>query len=55
VHNGSKARFIHSNYNNRKGVMKEEAGNSAALKASKTRWLVCLTSDRTFIRKWLGI
>lgn len=55
VNKGSNAWFIHSNYINRKGVMKEEVGNSAALKASKTRWLVCLTGDRKFIAKWLDI
>jgi hypothetical protein len=53
VNDGTENWFIHSNYIGRKGVVKEPVMNSDALKASKTRWLISLTSDKAFIQKWL--
>lgn len=45
--------FIHSNYQNRKGVVKEAVHVSSALQSSKTRWLISLTADTNFINKWI--
>lgn len=53
VNDGVENWFIHSNYIGRKGVTKETVMTSSALKASKTRWLVSLTGDKNFLRKWL--
>ncbi len=53
VNDGANNWFIHSNYIGRKGVTKEVVLQSAALKASKTRWLVSLTGDRDFLYRWL--
>jgi hypothetical protein len=53
VNDGTENLFIHSNYIGRKGVTKETVLSSAALKASKTRWLVSLTSDKNFLQRWL--
>jgi len=54
VNDGLQNWFIHSNYIGRKGVTKEAVMNSAALKASKTRWLVSLTGDKDLLQKWLN-
>lgn len=53
VNDGKENWFIHSNYIGRKGVTKETVLNSAALRSSKTRWLVSLTSDKDFLQRWL--
>lgn len=53
IHDGSEVWFLHSNYIDRKGVIKETVLHSAALKASKTRWLVTLTNDTDFLQNWL--
>jgi hypothetical protein len=45
--------FLHSNYINKQGVIKEPVQNSQALKMSKTRWMVSLTGDDSFITTWL--
>ena len=53
VNDGIETWFIHSNYIGRKGVTKEPVLNSAALRSSKTRWLISLTNDKDFIERWL--
>ena len=53
VNDGAENWFIHSNYIERKGVTKEPVINSGALKSSKTRWLVSLTGDTSFLQRWL--
>jgi len=53
VNDGSETWFIHSNYINRRGVTKEPVATSAALRASKTRWMVSLTGDKDFLVNWL--
>ena len=53
VNDGHDNWFIHSNYIQRKGVTKETVMSSDALKVSKTRWMVSLTGDTTFLYKWL--
>lgn len=55
LQDGTDTWFIHSNYINRKGVVKELLKNSAALKASKTKWVISISTDRLFIEKWLKI
>lgn len=45
--------FIHSNYIKRQGVIKEAVLASAALRASRTRWIVSLTSSKTAMNNWL--
>ncbi len=54
VNDGKEAWFIHSNYIGRKGVTKELVMYSAALKSSKTRWMISLTGDVDFLRNWLN-
>jgi hypothetical protein len=53
VNDGTENWFIHSNYIGRKGVTKEPVMSSAALQASKTRWLISLTDDQDFLERWL--
>lgn len=53
VNDGKENWFIHSNYIGRKGVTKEPVSSSEALQSSKTRWLVSLTGDTSFLQKWL--
>lgn len=53
VNDGDNVWFIHSNYIQRKGVVKENVLKSSALNASKTKWLVSLTGDAGFIKRWL--
>jgi hypothetical protein len=53
VNDGKEVWFIHSNYIKRKGVTKETVLNSAALRSSKTRWMISLTNDKDFLYKWL--
>jgi hypothetical protein len=55
LHDGTETWFIHSNYISRKGVVKELLENSAALQASKTKWVVSISTDRIFIERWLKI
>jgi hypothetical protein len=53
VNDGKENWFIHSNYIRRIGVVKETVMNSAALRSSKTRWLISLTNDKQFLYRWL--
>jgi len=53
INDGSENWFIHSNYINRKGVMKERVSGSYALRSSKTRWIISLTNDKDFLYRWL--
>jgi hypothetical protein len=53
VNDGTENWFIHSNYIGRKGVTREPVSTSAALNASKTKWLVSLTQDQDFLQRWL--
>lgn len=55
VNDGTENWFIHSNYIGRKGVTKETVLNSTALQSSKTRWMVSLTGDSSFLQKWLKL
>jgi hypothetical protein len=52
VNDGDSTWFIHSNYINKKGVVKELIAESAALRSSRTRYIACLTED-AFLIKWL--
>jgi hypothetical protein len=45
--------FIHSYYSGNIGVIKEVIELSPSLKSSKTKWLVPLTADKGFIRRWM--
>lgn len=47
------AYFIHSNYIQRKGVMKEKIESSDALKASKVFMIGCLTANDALLKKWI--
>jgi hypothetical protein len=53
INDGAKNWFLHANYIDRQGVIKESLLNSRALKSSKTRWMVCLTSDIDFLSRWI--
>ncbi|HEX6192017.1 MAG TPA: hypothetical protein VFZ42_06620 [Chitinophagaceae bacterium] len=53
INDGKENWFLHSNYINKKGVVKEKIWESAALKSSRTRFLVSLTGDRHFLENWL--
>ena len=53
VNDGKQCWLIHSNYIRHKGVMKEPVLNCAALRSSKTRWLISLTGDKKFLFRWL--
>lgn len=46
--------FVHSDYIEKEGVVKEQVLFSAALRSSCTRWLVSLTGDRGFLCRWLA-
>lgn len=46
--------FIHSYYAGNIGVIKEVIELSPSLMSSKTKWLVPLTADNGFIRRWMG-
>ena len=48
-----KAYFIHSNYINRAGVMKEEIDQSKALKSSKTFMIGHVSANDGLIEKWI--
>jgi len=50
---GSEIHFIHSNYIEREGVIKEDAYNSEALHASSVFVLADITNNPTLMRKWL--
>ena len=52
VNDGNNTWFIHSNYINRKGVVKELISDSPALRSSRTRYITCLTGN-AFLLKWL--
>lgn len=53
VNDGKECWFIHSNYIYKIGVIKEKITESNALKASKTRYITCLTDNEKFLRNWL--
>lgn len=53
VNDGFENYFIHSSYIDRKGVVKEPILESAALRSSKTRWMITLTGDKNFLERWL--
>ena len=53
VNDGKDSWFIHSNYINKQGVVKEKIRQSIALKSSKTRYLTSLTDSEIFLRNWL--
>ncbi|MET0395000.1 MAG: hypothetical protein ABW019_17780 [Chitinophagaceae bacterium] len=53
VNDGTDTWFLHSNYINRAGVVKEKMAVSAALRASRTRFVVSLTSDTAFLLRWM--
>jgi hypothetical protein len=53
INDGTQNWFLHSNYIGRKGVTRETVLSSEALKSSKTRLMVCLTSDIGFLSRWL--
>lgn len=54
VNDGKEIWFVHSNYINRSGVTKESILTSRALNASKTRWIISLSRDVEFQKKWLS-
>jgi hypothetical protein len=54
LHDGREVYFVHSNYINRKGVVKETMATSAALRASKYRLVGRLTQDTPFLTGWLS-
>lgn len=49
-----KAYFIHSNYINRAGVMKEEIDKSAALKNNKFFMIGNVSANDEFMKKWVN-
>lgn len=53
TYNNGKAYFIHSNYINRAGVMKEEIDKSDALKNNKFFMIGNVSANDDFIRKWV--
>ena len=53
VTDDNEAWFIHSNYIDGQGVVKEKLLESAALKASKTRYITQLSGNEKFLRSWL--
>lgn len=53
VNDGEQSWFIHSNYINKSGVVKEKLSESLALKSSKTRYITSLTRNKKFLRTWL--
>lgn len=53
VNDGKEVWFLHSNYIKKIGVVKETMLESVALKASKTKFLVCLTDSKKFLTTWL--
>ncbi len=46
--------FIHSNYIDHKGVMKENILTSSALQASKTFMIGSISANDDFMKKWVG-
>ena len=54
LNDGKELYFIHSNYIQRKGVVKEVASESAALQASKWRSTGCLTRSTGFLQRWMN-
>ncbi len=53
VNDGQEVWFIHSNYIDKVGLVKEKVSRSEALQASKTRYITCLTNSEKFLRSWL--
>lgn len=54
TYSNGKAYFIHSNYINKAGVMKEEIDKSAALKSSKSFMIGNVSANDEFLRKWVN-
>ena len=54
INDGTETWFLHSNYINREGVVKEKIMESEALKASGTRFITCLTNDKDFLLRWIN-
>jgi hypothetical protein len=53
VNDGTDQWFLHSNYINKKGVVKERLETSAALRSSETRYITCLSRNEKFLSSWL--
>jgi hypothetical protein len=53
INDGTELYFVHSNYIGRKGVVKEPASESVALRSSKWRSTGWLTNDNPFLVRWL--
>jgi hypothetical protein len=53
INDGNEIWFLHSNYIGKQGVIKEKIKTSQALKASKTRYITCLTESKKFLMGWL--
>lgn len=53
VVDSSSAWFIHSYYAPNVGIIKEVIELSPALQSSKTKWIMPLTYDKGFIRRWI--
>jgi hypothetical protein len=55
INDGTETWFLHSNYIGRQGVIKEKIAESVALRASKSRFVVSLTNDSSFLSRWMSI
>lgn len=53
INDGTETWFLHSNYINKEGVIKERISESLALKTSGSRFTTCLTSDKNFLLRWI--
>jgi len=53
INDGNETWFLHSNYINRQGVIKEKISESAALKQSKSRFVTGLT-NKDFLLRWIN-
>ena len=53
VNDGKESWFIHSNYINKEGVVKEKLSDSKALQFSKTRYITCITESTDFLSRWI--
>lgn len=53
IKTGSQYYFLHANYINRQGVVKEKLDESAALAASKSFMIGSLTGNRSLLQQWI--
>jgi len=53
VSDGRECWFLHSDYINKRGVIKEKLNESRAFRASGTRYITCLTNNTQFLSNWL--